>query len=282
MIVPAGAVDCHVHVFDAARFPFAADIPYRPAPVECGTADDLAAVVDAHAIARAVIVTPTAGYGDDNRCMLDALERLGPRARGIARVPIAVAPRELDALAARGVVGVRVDFIALGLAPLAEPAFPRLLDALAERDLVLDVQAQGDQWCAIAPAIGAAGVRVAIDHMGRPQPDAGVDAPGFRATLDLAKSGRAVVKLSGADRFSRVGPPHADVLPFADAIVRAFGFDRLVWGSDWPFVRSARRVDYGPTLAFLERIVADEASRRRILVDTPLRWFDFHRSAEAG
>ena len=75
-------------------------------------------MLDAAGIERVVLVNPTSGYGDDNRCMLDALERLGPRARGIARVPLDVSPRRLDALARRGVVGVRVDFIVAGLAPL--------------------------------------------------------------------------------------------------------------------------------------------------------------------
>jgi predicted TIM-barrel fold metal-dependent hydrolase len=61
MIVPAASVDCHVHVFDPARFAFADDAPYRPTIAECGTAADLAAVLDSHGIARAVVVTPTAG-----------------------------------------------------------------------------------------------------------------------------------------------------------------------------------------------------------------------------
>lgn len=275
MIVPARAIDCHVHVFDPARFPFAADASYRPLPCECGTADDLAAVLDAHGIARALVVTPTSGYGDDNSCTLDALERLGPRGRAIARVPVSIAPSALDALAERGVVGVRVDFVALGLAPLADPDFPRLLNALAERDLVLDVQAQGGQWDAIAPVLARSSTRIVIDHMGRPQPEHGVDAPAFRAMLALAQTGRAVVKLSGADRFSRIAPPHADVRPFAAAIVREFTPERLVWGSDWPFVRSARRMDYGPTLRLLEHLVADEASRQRIFCTTPSGWFNF-------
>jgi len=275
MIVPDLAIDCHVHVFDPARFAFAADASYRPLPCECGTVDDLAAVLDAHGIARAIIVTPTAGYGDDNACTLDALQRLGSRARGIARVPVSIAPRAIDGLVECGVVGVRVDFVALGLAPLDDPDFPRLLKALADRDLVLDVQAQGEQWNAIAPVLARASTRVAIDHMGRPQPGRGVGAPAFRAMLALSQTGRAVVKLSGADRFSCVAPPHADALPFAAAIVREFTPERLVWGSDWPFVRSVRRVDYGPALALLERVVADEASRQRILCTTPSGWFNF-------
>jgi len=275
MIVPAHVIDCHVHVFDCVRFPFAADASYRPLPCECGTADDLAAVLDAHGIARALVVTPTSGYGDDNACTLDALARLGPRARGIARVPVSIVPSKLDALAERGVVGVRIDFVALGLAPLVDPAFPRLLNALAERDLVLDVQAQGEQWDAIAPVLARSSTRVAIDHMGRPQPARGVDAPAFHAMLALAQTGRVAVKLSGADRFSCLAPPHADVLPFAAALVREFTPERLVWGSDWPFVRSARRMDYGPTLRFLEHLVADEASRQQIHCTTPSAWFKF-------
>lgn len=275
MIVPDRAIDCHVHVFDPGRFPFAADASYHPLPSECGTADDLVTVLDAHGIARALVVTPTSGYGDDNACTLDALGRLGPRVRGVARVPVSIAPRALDELVEHGVLGVRIDFVALGLAPVVDAHFPRLLNALADRDLVLDVQAQGEQWTAIAPMLARSSTRLAIDHMGRPQPERGVDAPAFRALLALAQTGRAVVKLSGADRFSRVAPPHADTVPFATAIVREFTPERLVWGSDWPFVRSQRRMDYGPALRSLQYIVPDEASRERILCTTPAGWFKF-------
>jgi predicted TIM-barrel fold metal-dependent hydrolase len=273
--VAQGAVDCHVHVFDPARFPFAADAAYRPVPAEWATADDLVRLLDAHGIARVVVVNPTSGYGDDNACLLDALERLGARARGIARVPVSIAPRELDALARRGVAGVRVDFVALGLAPLRDAAFPRLLSALAERDLLLDVQAECEQWSEIVPAIASVPVRVVVDHMGRPRPELGVDAAAFKALLGLAATGRVAVKLSGPDRFSRCPPPYPDTIAFASAIVREFTAQRLVWGSDWPFLRAPRRMDYAPTLDWLERVVAADHERTRILAETPARWFGF-------
>ena len=56
---------------------------------------------------------------------------------------------------------------------------------------------------------------------------------------------------------------------------RCFGADHLVWGSDWPFLRSPWRVDYAPQLAQLVRWFPRAADRRRILVDTPGRWFGF-------
>jgi predicted TIM-barrel fold metal-dependent hydrolase len=273
--LPPGSADCHVHVFDPGRFPFASDVAYRPVPSECGTADDLAATLDGVGIGRVLLVNPTSGYGEDNRCMLDAIERLGPRARGIARVPLTASGRRLDALARHGVVGVRLDFVSAGLAPLHDRALRPLLARLADRDFVLDVQAEADQWTAIAPAVADVPVRIVVDHAGRPRPDQRVDAPGFRALLGLADAGRTVIKLSGPMRYSQRPPPYEDVDPFVRAIVAAFTPRRLVWGSDWPFLRVDRRFDHGPALAQLRRAVPDARDLRAILVSTPARWFGF-------
>ena len=272
---PPGAADCHVHVFDPARFPFRADTPYRPIASECGSARDLASTLDAAGIERVVLVNPTSGYGEDNRCMLDAIERLGKRARGIARVPLSIGGRTLDALARRGVVGVRIDFVADGLTPLADAAFPRLLARLADRDLLLDLQAQAEQWTHVAPAVSSVPVRIVVDHAGRPDPAHGVNAAGFRALLLMSESGRAVVKLSGPMRYSRRAPPWADVAPYVRAITGAFTPKRLVWGSDWPFLRTPSRFDYGPMLAAFLSAMASPAERRAILATTPARWFGF-------
>jgi predicted TIM-barrel fold metal-dependent hydrolase len=272
---PAGATDTHVHVFDPARFPFAADTPYRPIAAELGSARELASTLDAAGVERVVLVNPTSGYGDDNRCMLDALERLGPRARGIARLPLDVSGRRLDALARRGVVGVRVDFVAKGLAPLGDASFMRLLTRLADRDLLLDVQSEGDQFVPIAKAIADVPVRVVVDHMGRPRPEQGVRAAGFRALLGMADSGRVAVKLSGPMRCSLKSAPYRDLDPFRAALLREFSAKRLVWGSDWPFLRTDRRFDYGPMLAWLAHALPRASDRRAILSTTPARWFGF-------
>ena len=276
--VPAQATDTHVHVFDPLRFPFAADTAYRPIAAETGTAHELAVMLDAASVARVVLVNPTSGYGDDNRCMLDALERLGRRARGIARVPIDMPPRRLDALKRRGVVGARVDFVSKGLQPLDDgKAFAAFVKRLADRDLVLDVQSEADQFVAIAKALADTPVRIVVDHLGRPRPELGVNAPGFRALLRMAESGRVAVKLSGPMRCSRGSAPYRDLDPFVAALLREFSPKRLVWGSDWPFLRTERRLDYAPILAWLTRVVPRAADRRAILATTPARWFGFEQ-----
>ena len=79
------------------------------------------------------------------------------------------------------------------------------------------------------------------------------------------------MKLSGADRISRTGPPYADVVPFARALIAAAP-TRVIWGTDWPhsgYFDSGRM----PHDAALADLVADfaprEADRVRLLVDNP-------------
>ena len=150
-----------------------------------------------------------------------------------------------------------------------------LLRRLADTGMLLDIQCEGDQLVPLAPLLRAIPVRVVVDHLGRPLPERGVRQPGFAALLALADTGRVAVKLSGAMRCSRRPPPHADVDRYVAALARYYGPERLVWGSDWPFLRSPWRVDYAPLLVQLAQWFPRAADRRRILADTPARWFGF-------
>jgi predicted TIM-barrel fold metal-dependent hydrolase len=264
-------VDCHVHVFDPARFPYEPDTFYAPSGQELGTPARLAGVLDAHGVAHALLVGPNSGYGTDNRCLLDAVAGGAGRHRGMAVVPIDTTAVELAALSRTGVVGVTVNVALLGTAFYADAG--RLLADLAAVDMVAGVQVTGDQFVVLAPLLERSGVRVVVDHCGRPEPAAGLDAPGFRELLRWGRAGRAVVKLSGCVKVSHEPYPHADLLPFVRALVDEFGPDGCVWGSDWPFLRMPERIDYGPLLTLLAEQVPDEAVRRRILWDTPCRVF---------
>src|SRR5438045_2680705 len=99
-------VDCHLHVFDPARFPYSADTFYRPAGGEIATVSQLDALLDAHAVRHALIVGPNSGYGLDNRCLLDALAHGTGRYKGIAVVRNDASREELQELQAKGVIGI--------------------------------------------------------------------------------------------------------------------------------------------------------------------------------
>ena len=46
-------IDCHVHVLDPVRFPYADDAWYLPVPAETGTPEQLGHVLDAHGVRHA-------------------------------------------------------------------------------------------------------------------------------------------------------------------------------------------------------------------------------------
>src|ERR1700674_3326449 len=96
--VPPGACDCHVHVFDPARFPFMARRVYTPPQA---LVEDLVELHDVLRMDRVVIVQPSV-YGADNSCTLDAVRRLGARARAVAVIDKDTSRTEIDDMAAAG------------------------------------------------------------------------------------------------------------------------------------------------------------------------------------
>lgn len=266
-------IDCHVHVFDPARFPYADDAPYRPAGADLGTPAQLGHVLAAHGVVHALVVGPNSGYGTDNRCLLDTLARHPDRYRGIAIVPTDASRADLAALKDGGVVGVFLGAAQHGVERFA--AIDPLLRELAELDLYAQVQAREDQLVALRPALERSGVKVIVDHCGRPNVAAGIDQPGFRALLEMAGNGRTFVKFSGHFRFSAQPHPYADTRPYVAALLDAFTPDRMVWASDWPFLRPPERLDYGPLLELVAEWLPRPEDRQRLWWDTPRRLFGF-------
>jgi predicted TIM-barrel fold metal-dependent hydrolase len=268
-----GLVDCHVHVLDPQRFPFAADTAYRPSGPEIGTPDQLDRLLDAHGIRHALIVGPNSGYGLDNRCLLDTLARSAGRYRGVAVVRNDAGRAELQDLQAAGIVGVAFNVALLGVDFYSD--IGPLLDRLRELDLWAQVQVEGHQLVALAPMLEASGAKLLFDHSGRPDLRAGIGQPGFQTLLGLAATGRACVKLSGYAKFSHEPPPHRDAWPYVHALLQAYTPEALVWASDWPFLRAPVRPDYGALLALFGQLVPGAAARRAIGWTTPRRLFGF-------
>lgn len=266
-------IDCHCHVFDPVRFPYGARTFYRPSGQEIGTALQLAQMHDAHGVRYGLIVGPNSGYEQDNRCLLDAVERGAGRYKAIAVVANDIARSDLAALADRGVIGVAFNATHHGVEHyLGAGALLAKLHALG---MCVSLQVHHDQLVALAPFLERAGVRVLVDHCGRPSPEAGLAQPGFRELLRLGRSGRAFVKLSGYAKFSRDPHPYDDMRPYVAALLDAFTPDGCLWASDWPFLRAPVRVDVGPLLGLVEHFVPDAGDRRKVLWDTPMRVLGF-------
>jgi predicted TIM-barrel fold metal-dependent hydrolase len=266
-------VDAHCHVLDPARFPYAPDVAYRPAGQEQGGIDAYLQVMDAYGIRHALLVGPNSGYGNDNRCLLDALARAPEQLKGIAFVALDTSAEQLQRMQAQGVIGVALNATVLGIDHVLRAR--SLLQRAAALDLLLSLQVEHDQLVALRPLIEDSGVRTLIDHGGRPDPSRGVTQPGFQALLAMAANGRTAVKLSGWQKFSRQPPPWPDTRPFFDALLERFSLDACLWATDWPFLRAPERLDVGPLLRHVERLLPDAADRRRLWWESPRRWLGF-------
>lgn len=267
------AIDCHCHVIDPARFPFRADSRYFPSGHEIAPFEPLRRMMDQHGVSHALLVGTNSGYGEDSSPVLDAIDRGEGRFRGVAVVALDIDTAALAALKAHGIVGVAFN------APFHSPEYygasTDLLRRLVDLDMFLNLQVKGDQLLHFLDPIERVGVRLVVDHCGRPDPALGLNQPGFAALLSLGRAGRAAVKLSGFSQFSHERYPFADTHPFIRALLEAFLPQRCVWGSDWPFLRATERTDYGPLLQLFESLIPDAVVRRQVLQHTSARLFGF-------
>ncbi|MGE0800600.1 MAG: amidohydrolase [Lautropia sp.] len=268
------AVDSHVHVLGPG-YPFDPATTWKPDPSQMGTVRNFRDVLASHGLTHGLLVGAQP-YGRDNRCMLDAIASAPPgRLKGIALVDPAASERELAQLHDGGVVGIRVNLRTYGLRELLEPGADALLARIREMGWFLQIQFEKDQLVEAAPLLRKTGLRVMFDHFGRPDIAAGTGQAGFATMLEFGRHDGAIVKLSGPFRSSEQGVPYRDVDPFIAAAIEAFTLDRCVWGSDWPFLKVAERIDYGPQLDCVARWLPDPADRRRVLWETPARLFGF-------
>jgi len=270
--LPPKAADCHCHVFGPSdKYPWAANRLYTPPPVGL---DHYLAMLRATGFERGVMVQ-TGLYGSDNRFILDSIKAHPGALRGVALIGEAIADRELEDLARGGIRGFRVNRTAkTGLAfEVARKLAERVKGYGMHVQFLLDIEDLPDA----DTFLGSFATEVVIDHMGRPDPKKGVNAPGFQALIRLLKSGRGWAKLSAPYRTSLEQPPYSDMTPFARALVEATP-DRLVWGSDWPHVLLETTMpNDGDLVDQIAVWVPDEATRKRILVDNPERLYGFER-----
>jgi predicted TIM-barrel fold metal-dependent hydrolase len=272
-VVTCPKIDCHNHVIDPARFPYAPGTPYRPSGQEVATAAHLLRVMDSFNVRHALVVGTNSGYGADSRCLLDAIAVGSGRFKGIAVVENDVDVAELERLKSRGVIGIAFN------APFHGTDYylgtKDLVQKLVDLDLLLQLQVEGDQLTALLPLIETSNVRLLVDHCGRPAVEAGLGQPGFQALLALGRARRAAVKLSGWYKFSRQPYPHRDAWPFIRALLDTFTLDACVWGSDFPFLRASERLDYGPLLSLVDMLLPDAAEQQKLFWKTPNRLFGF-------
>jgi predicted TIM-barrel fold metal-dependent hydrolase len=284
--VPAGATDCHTHIFgDPAQFPFAPSRGYTPQPA---LPEAMRRMMGTLGMERVVIVTPSV-YGTDNRATLYGIREIGKGARGIAVIDEKTSEQELDAMHRGGVRGIRLNLTTAGVTDPAQgrARFQRAAERMQRRGWHIQMYATLGVINGIRDLVLDAPVPVVFDHFGGAKAALGVEQPGFATLVELVKSGKAYVKISGAYRASDNGPDYPDAAPLAKMLIAA-NPARIVWGTDWPHPDSPGPAGRKPTeisaplpiddtrlLNQLPVWAPDSAIRRKILVDNPARLYGF-------
>lgn len=263
-------VDTHVHVF-TSKLPMAADRRYTPA--YDATLADYQQRAGQVGVTHAVLVQPSF-LGYDNSHMLEFLRRSPDMLRGIAVVPADIAPDALEAMQREGVSGIRLNLDGMPLPAFSSSAWRSLLANLARLDMLVEVHREARDLPALLPPLVDAGVRVVVDHFGRPDDLQGDRDPGFRFLLSQAETGRVWVKLSAGYRNGWTDGDPSPAIQASAQLMAHFGGTRLVWGSDWPHTRHERQ-SIPAALSALATWVPDAVQRGQIQGDTALRLFGF-------
>lgn len=279
-VLPAGACDCHMHIYDS-RFPTSPGARLRPPDA---SAQDYRALQQRIGTTRVVLVTPST-YGTDNRCMLEglaALSAMGVDARGVAVIDGTECDAELERLHAAGVRGVRLN-LSLGVSGTADSLLP-LARSIAPLGWHLQLLMAPDLLLAQADVLHQLAVPVVFDHFGRiPSTESGCGwHPAHGLLLTLLQCGQAWVKLSGG---YIVSERHSVEDPALNALAVTYlrgAPGRVLWGSDWPHATASAGVQPLPDDARQVDRLADwvhqaggGATLQRVLVDNPAALYGF-------
>ena len=272
--LPAGACDCHIHVYDASTPAVAGASLHPPA----ASIADYKHVQQRMGTRRAVVVTPST-YGTNNQPMLAGLAQLGEDGRGVAVLTGNETIDELRALHALGVRGARIN---LSLGVQHQPSdIDKVAQCIAPMGWHLQLLMPLDTLAPLASLLRSLPVDVVFDHFGRIPPNLCGQHPAHELLLALLHERRAWIKLSGGYLVSPTGSSDDPQLqPLAHSFIHAAS-DRVIWGSDWPHATASAGRQPMPNDAAqvnaLARWAGDAHQLKQILVTNPEQLYGFTR-----
>lgn len=231
-------IDTHLHVWsdDTSRYPFADG----RTDIEAGSVELLNTTMAEAGVDKAVIVQPI-NYLYDNRYVADCLRRF-PRkfeAIGLVNRNAPDAPDQLERLVAEDrFSGLRIH--------LARPDDPSEWAAPEQNAVWQRAEKLGSLFIVFGPASHLPAIEpiirrfpsvpVILDHIGGAPIDEDEPFPLLNNVLRLADCPNVYVKFTPQVHQSSLPYPHEDTFETYRRIYDVFGPERLMWGTDFPWV----------------------------------------------
>jgi len=269
--MPAGACDCHVHIYEDG-VELAASATFKPphAPVSA-----YVEVQKALGLERVVLVQPT-GYGFDNSVLLGALSELGcDRAKGVVVIPPQVSDTALQELHAAGVRGIRYMMLAPGGGLLSWDTLEVMAARIAPMDWHINLQLDGRDLPRHMDLLLRLPCKLVIDHIGKFLAPVLPQDACFQALLRIIDREDRWVKLAAPYETSRIGPPgYDDVSELAKALVQHQP-QSCLWASNWPHPNRSVLPNDAELLDLLSVWAPQAPVRELILVGNPAKAYCF-------
>ncbi|NKB70259.1 MAG: amidohydrolase family protein [Candidatus Latescibacteria bacterium] len=157
----------------------------------------------------------------------------------------------------------------------ARPEFVAGVEKVAARGLSFDL-------CIYHPQLAAAVELVrqvpqasfVLDHIGKPGIKEGLMEPWSRQIGELAQLDNVVCKLSGLVTEADLDNwTPQDLRPYIERVVEVFGYDRLMFGSDWPVSTLAASYDRWLEVVYQALEGASQAEKEQVLQGTAARFY---------
>jgi predicted TIM-barrel fold metal-dependent hydrolase len=242
-------VDTHMHVWkiDPPRYTLEQTLADVPLPTTDAPIEDLLADNTAAGVAHTVLVQPSTS-GWNNRYVVES---------AVAQPGLFVAHGLIDPDSRQNAADLRRWMMAgmagfrLNLVRDKDPAWvsaPRnypLWEAAQDLGAVINVQMHPPQaWRLLEIANRYPGVKVIVDHLGKPDITEPPPYNYFANILALSDLPNTYVKISALSLASRTKAyPYRDVFPWVKMLYEAFGASRLLWGTGYPGAHRALPLD---------------------------------------
>ena len=273
-------VDCHAHIYgtarDESRYPTIAE-PYRP-PRGTGTITHLKREMKINGVAHVTAIQTSTYYRFDNRFTADSARRHKDFMVGV----VTLDPDEpqnpwlMEHLVEKyNVRGMRS--IPAKSGRLDDPGVVRLWSTAERLGIVINsLTGRGLKSQVMTLAVRHPKLRVVIDHcLNIGANDALADT--VKDMQDLARLPNVHAKLTFLPTGTAMGYPCRDLHDACREVIKAFGANRCVWGSDFPCELWCKdsKISYAQHLKiFTHELQLSEKDKRDVLGQTALRlWF---------